>query len=109
MNKGKQWKWSKKVRKEMEKQKTPPLKINVIKAENPEKYIMPVKKISKKEAAQMYPKRREGTLKLDKDNLSKFEKGMLEPTKKQKVHPKRPKRFKGICLNWPEEVKKNEG
>ena len=33
MNKGKQWKWSKKIRKELEKLKKPPLKINLIKKE----------------------------------------------------------------------------
>ena len=51
MNKGKQWKWSKKIRKELEKLKKPPLKINIIKAVTKEK--------------------------------------------------PRPKRLKGICLNWP--------
>lgn len=81
MNKGKQWKWSKKVRQELEKQGKSALKINKIHLasstndENSEKYIMPVKKVSKKEASRIYPKR--------------------------------PRKFRGICLNWPKEVKRD--
>ena len=32
MNKGKQWKWSKKIRKDLEKQGAEPLKINTVKS-----------------------------------------------------------------------------
>ena len=85
MNKGKQNKWNKKLRKEMEKQGKPPMKINVIRVVTDEK-----------------DKRRKGTLKLNKDNLAEFEKGTLTS---KKGLTKKPKRFKGICLNWPEEVK----
>lgn len=77
MNRGKQWKWSKATRKILESRHKEPMEINVIKAvtdENPEKYMMPVKGVSKKEARQLYPKK--------------------------------PKRLKGICLNWPKEVTK---
>ena len=76
MNKGKQWKWSKATRKILESRHEKPLEINTIKAvtdENPEKYIMPIKMISKKEARRLYPKK--------------------------------PKRLRGISLNWPKEVK----
>lgn len=81
MNKGKQWKWNKKIRKELEKQGKPPLKINII------------KKVTFKKAKKSWGK---------VTHVAFPGSGGFIPLERKP----RPKRLRGICLNWPREVMK---
>jgi len=98
MNKGKQWKWSKKVRKEMEKQGKPPMKINLL----PETLFSPAEKKLMKKTEVAHAK----IMKIIGQPNSLLEDGgdLYYCAFKNKFP--RPKRFKGLCLNWPKEVKK---
>ena len=100
MNKGKQWKWSKKIRKELESQEVKPLEINLM----PKNLFSPKEKKLMKKAEVEFLKVMELIGRPD-PLMESPEYYTAFHNKRKKIKP-RPKKLRGICLNWPgEEVK----